>query len=83
VNVPTWNYIAVHVYGKAKLVEGDQLREALNRLINKHEAVAQKPVSMDSMPEDFLNKEIKGVAGLEISIERIEGCMEIESKQGR
>ena len=24
-NVPTWNYIAVHVYGKIKIIEGEQL----------------------------------------------------------
>src|ERR1700712_1365723 len=24
-NVPTWNYIAVHVYGKIKIIEGEKL----------------------------------------------------------
>lgn len=73
VNVPTWNYIAVHIYGKVKLVEGEQLHEALKRLIDKYEAISQKPVSIGSMPEEYVRKEMKGIVGLEILIDKIEG----------
>jgi len=31
-NVPTWNYIAVHVYGTVRMVEGEELHAALKRL---------------------------------------------------
>src|ERR1700730_19296260 len=33
INVPTWNYISVHVYGTVKIVEGAALRAALSRLV--------------------------------------------------
>src|ERR1700744_5925228 len=35
--VPTWNYIAVHVYGTIHIVEGEELRAALSRLIDTYE----------------------------------------------
>ena len=81
VNVPTWNYIAVHVYGKVKLIEGDQLHEALRRLVNKYEVISKNPVSIDTMPEEFVRKEIKGVIGFEISIEKIEGAWKLSQNR--
>src|SRR6266511_2313916 len=38
VNVPTWNYMNVHVYGKPRLVEGDELYALMSRLVQRHEA---------------------------------------------
>lgn len=73
VNVPTWNYIAVHVYGKVRIVEGEELHESLRRLVNKYEVIAHSPVSVDTMPEEFVRKEVKGIVGLEISMDKIEG----------
>ena len=35
--VPTWNYIAVHVYGTVRIVEGEELRAALSRLMHTYE----------------------------------------------
>jgi transcriptional regulator len=37
-NVPTWNYLAVHVYGKLKLHSYEESIEALKRLVDKYEA---------------------------------------------
>ena len=30
-NVPTWNYIAVHIYGKIKIIEGEAVVESLKK----------------------------------------------------
>lgn len=35
--VPTWNYIAVHVYGKLKILDEDALMTSLHRLVDKYE----------------------------------------------
>lgn len=40
-NVPTWNYIAVHVYGTIKIIEGEAVIESLKKLVDKYEK-AQK-----------------------------------------
>ncbi len=37
-----------------------------------YEAVSQKPVSVDTMPDAYVQKEMKGIVGFEIAIERIE-----------
>ncbi len=38
-NVPTWNYIAVHLYGFPRVIDGgDELRNILARLIQRYES---------------------------------------------
>ena len=70
VNVPTWNYMMVHAYGKVRLLQGDELFGLLSRLVRNHEANSQ--YRLESLPQDFVQKEIKGVVGFAINITRIE-----------
>lgn len=72
--VPTWNYAAVHVYGRARLVnDPTRLREIVARLIDKYEAGRPAPWSMAALPERYLRGMIGGIVGVEIHIERVEG----------
>ncbi len=73
VNVPTWNYIAVHVYGKIKLMNDELVYEHLKRLVNKYEVVSENPVRIETMPPEYVKKEMKGIVGFEIYIEKLEG----------
>jgi len=73
INVPTWNFIAVHVYGKVQVMSEEKFYEALRRLVNRYEATSKNPVSVDTMPQEFVQKLIKGAVGFEISIDKIEG----------
>lgn len=36
-NVPTWNYLAVHISGKIRLIEGEELMDHLKSLTNIYE----------------------------------------------
>lgn len=66
VNVPTWNYMMVHVYGKVRLLQGEELFGLLSRLVRNHEASSQ--YRLESLPQDFVQKEIKGVVGFAIDV---------------
>jgi len=70
VNVPTWNYMMIHVYGKVRLLQGDELFELFSRLVRNHEANSQ--YRLESLPQDFVQKEIKGVVGFAIDVTRID-----------
>ncbi|MCC6500666.1 MAG: FMN-binding negative transcriptional regulator [Anaerolineales bacterium] len=71
VNVPTWNYQAVHVYGKARIVEGyAEVYPILDRLVDRHEAASH--YKLGSLPQDFVTKEINGVVAFQIEAARIE-----------
>lgn len=71
-NVPTWNYVAVHVYGKAHMQSEEELIESLRQLTNKYEKESVRPVSVDTMSEKYLHTELRGTIGFEITIERME-----------
>lgn len=71
VNVPTWNYQAVHVYGKPRIVEDrDETYLLLKKLIDRHEAGSH--YKMETLPLDFVEKEIKGIVAFQIEVTRIE-----------
>jgi transcriptional regulator len=70
VNVPTWNYMMVHVYGKARVVEAEELKSTLGRLIERHEA--HSDYRLESLPEGYAEKEMKGAIGFVVDVTRIE-----------
>lgn len=74
--VPTWNYQAVHVYGKVRLIEdANHLRTMLTRLTHTHEHKVQpeSPWHMSDAPADYIDAMLKAIVGIEISITKIIG----------
>lgn len=72
--VPTWNYAMVQVHGQARLVEdpawlGRQIRD----LTVMMEGGTPDPWAVDDAPEAFINAQIRGIVGIEISISAITG----------
>lgn len=68
--VPTWNYVTVHVHGA--LVAHDDpawVEMVVRKLTARHEHAWQ----VDDAPRDYLDKQLRGIVGLELRIERIEG----------
>lgn len=70
-NVPTWNYLAVHVYGKVKLHSLEESIEALKKLVNKYEAKSEKPVRIEDLSKKTM-LEARGIVSFEIEITAIE-----------
>ncbi|MFN3939769.1 MAG: FMN-binding negative transcriptional regulator [Chitinophagales bacterium] len=81
VNVPTWNYMAVHVYGIPGILQGEIVRDMLDRLVNRYEKNSVNPVHIDKMPADFFEKHLKGIVALEISIDRMEGVKKLSQNR--
>lgn len=80
-NVPTWNYVAVHVYGNLRIVEGEQLKNQLAKLVDKYEAGMQNPVSVAGMSKEFVNREMRGIVGFEIEITGIQAAMKLSQNR--
>src|SRR5260221_10693334 len=52
VNVPTWNYQAVHIYGKPRVAtEQTESRAILSRLVARNEA--SSTYRLETLPQDF------------------------------
>ena len=72
--VPTWNYVAVHVYGKARFTADEAfLARHLEQLVATHEAARPSPWSVGDAPRDYIERQMRAIVGVEVAIERIEG----------
>ena len=71
VNVPTWNYQAVHVYGSPRIIsERDETYALLSRLVSRHEGGTK--YRLETLPRDFVEREMKGIVAFQIEVARIE-----------
>ena len=80
-NVPTWNYAAVHAYGVPRLIEDEAaLYAMLSRLTATHEAGFEQPWLFEMGEDDFRGK-MKGFVGFEMEIIRLEGKMKLSQNR--
>lgn len=71
-NVPTWNYLAIHAYGKIKFLETEQ--EHINLLERTITAFDINYLEQwNNLPEDYRHKMIRGITGFEITVTDLQG----------
>jgi transcriptional regulator len=71
--VPTWNYVAIHVYGQLEFVEDEQeVFESLSDMVNKYEN-PDSSYHLENVDENFIKGMSKGIVGFKININKIEG----------
>jgi len=80
-NVPTWNYQAVHVYGKPEIIEGEELHRDLAHLMEKYEKHRKHPVLWDTLSPELLETELKGIVGFKIKVERFEAAYKMSQNR--
>ena len=80
-NVPTWNYTAVHVYGALRKMKDEELYNSLVQIVNRYETNEENPVKVEKMPIDFVSQMLKGVTGFELNIESIQGNFKLSQNR--
>lgn len=80
--VPTWNYVAVHAYGRPRLIEDRAgLRAILEALIGTNERQFDEPWTMDHLAPEFVERLLGAIVGFEIPIDRIEGKFKLSQNR--
>lgn len=79
-NVPTWNYIAVHVYGKTRIIEEAEMLFALKKLVDKYEADSKNPVRIENLSEETM-KQTNGLVAFEIEITEIQAVKKLSQNR--
>jgi transcriptional regulator len=71
-SVPTWNYVAVHAYGHARIMDApeDKLR-LLERMIRHLDEGYL--TQWDGLPEQFKKEKMSGIVAFEIDVTRLQG----------
>lgn len=72
--VPTWNYIAVHVWGQAEVFdESERLLQLVSRLSERHEQGRPQPWAVSDAPRDYIDSMLRAMVGFALPIRRLEG----------
>ncbi len=80
--VPTWNYTAVHAYGKPRLIEDAAAALAhLERLVAVHEGAFETPWRPESLGDGVAEGMVRGIVAFEMPIERLEGKFKLSQNR--
>ncbi|MDF2456611.1 MAG: transcriptional regulator [Cytophagaceae bacterium] len=80
-NVPTWNYMAAHVYGSLRFLTEEELLISLQLLTDKYEFHSANPVSVGTMDKHMLSAQLKGIVGFEIEIEEVQAAYKLSQNR--
>ncbi|MEO8624113.1 MAG: FMN-binding negative transcriptional regulator [bacterium] len=81
--VPTWNYVAVHVYGTVRFIDDPEfLRAHLARLTETHETARGSEWTTNDPPEEYVTQQLRAIVGVEIAITRVEGKWKMSQNRG-
>jgi transcriptional regulator len=82
--VPTWNYLAVHAYGTARVVTDPAwLHELVSDLTDEHERKREAPWSVSDAPREYVEKLLGAIVGIEIPITRLLGKWKVSQNRPR
>lgn len=72
--VPTWNYAAVHAYGRpAVMQDAAWLRRHVGELTDQQERSEAVPWKVSDAPERYVDVMLRGIVGFRFEIVRLEG----------
>lgn len=71
--VPTWNYTAVHAYGRVEVIEDEgALLDIVERSVRVYEQAMPRPWSFDPS-STFVKRLVTQIVGFRIEVQKIEG----------
>lgn len=80
--VPTWNYTAVHAYGRLRLIDDtDWVLTQVSALTAAHEASLPQPWAVSDAPAEYIAKMLGAIVGIEITIDRLVGKWKVSQNQ--
>lgn len=78
-SVPTWNYAAVHVSGRAHTLDGERTRAVLERIVERFEPQWR----IDGADAAYIERMERAIVGVEIAITRIDAKEKYSQNRSR
>lgn len=77
--VPTWNYVAVHLRGQLVPLEANELRGALKRLSTEFEErlLPKQPWTLDKMADDALDRLLRMIRPFRFEVAQIDATWKL------
>ncbi|MCG9910354.1 MAG: FMN-binding negative transcriptional regulator [Flavobacteriales bacterium] len=80
-NVPTWNYMAVHVYGKVKKQTQEELFARLNELTFHHEKTVSGHINPHELPSSLIDSYMNMITGFNIEETSIQAAFKLSQNR--
>ena len=81
-NVPTWNYLAVQVRGRPRVLEDPREVDAmLERLVAQFEADREPAWELSDQPSDYRARMARGIVAFELLIDEITGAFKLSQSK--
>lgn len=80
-SVPTWNYLAVHASGRARLVDAADALTGLHELIDSNDASYRR--QWDSLSDRYRDGMLAGIVGFELPVARLEGKKKLSQNKSQ
>jgi transcriptional regulator len=79
-SVPTWNYVSVHAYGAATIInDRDQAFEALEKMIDTYEAGYRQQWA--GLPREYKLRMLNGIVAFEIVVTDLQGSKKLSQNK--
>ncbi len=76
--IPTWNYAVVHAYGTPRIIEDREwLLAHINEITDIHESGQKLPWKVSDAPDEYIEKLLGVIVGIEIPITRLKGKLKL------
>jgi transcriptional regulator len=80
--VPTWNYEAVHAYGRLEIIEDSmKILQIVTSLTDHYEKDRAKPWHVSDAPADYIEAQLKGIVGVVLHVTRLEGSRKLSQNK--
>ncbi len=79
-NVPTWNYIAVHVYGTIRILNYDETIASLKKLVDNYESQSENPIRIEELSEKTMRQAL-GIVAFEIAITSVQATKKLSQNR--
>ena len=77
---PTWNFTAVHAYGKARILSEAELVETLHQLVDENEKTFSPPWKLE-LSQAMRERALGAIVGFEVRLNRIEGKFKLSQNR--
>lgn len=79
--VPTWDYLAVHAYGTARVITEEELKSSLDTMLEHYESRRENGRTLDTFDPEWFKHQMKGIVGFEIEITSIEAAAKMSQNR--
>lgn len=81
VNVPTWNYLAVHIQGRLQALDEEETLASLHTLVDQYEGGHEKSFHISQMSNRDIKAHLRGLQGFVLAIDHIEASWKLSQNR--